>query len=102
MRRKLSLSFELVYLLRWLCREDNGRLRGLVKEAVEKGIVQDLEQMTDEEYLVVSDDLYNSVVDFVSLLEDALVEEMGKTRSEEEFLSKLLTRWNPSSNEPIN
>lgn len=105
MRRQISLSFELIYLLRWLSKEGRGQLRRLIKKAVKDGVARDFDYVSFQQsmYNHMSDEeLYNTVTDFMFFLEDTMIEELKKNPVKDEFLSKFLTNWDPSSNEPIN
>ena len=72
MNSSLSLSFELIYLMGWLLKNDQAKLKQLVAEAVEQGFIEEVEAMSDADYLLLSDQMQSTVEQFMDCLEDAI------------------------------
>ena len=101
MGEQISLSLELIYLMDWLLKYRAGRLRLLVREAVENGVSLGVHEMSDREYAQELDQLNEVAVKFMFSIEDMLVKELKKDGNKEMF-APLLERWEPTNNEPIN
>ena len=101
MGEQISLSLELIYLMDWLLKYRAGRLRLLVREAVENGVSLGVHEMSDREYAQELDQLNEVAVKFIFSLEDMLVKELKKDSNKEMFVP-ILERWEPTNNEPIN
>lgn len=74
MNSSLSLSFELIYLMGWLLKNDQAKLKKLVAEAVEQGFIEEVDAMSDADYLLLSDQMQSTVEQFMDYLEDAITE----------------------------
>ncbi len=76
MNTSLSLSFELIYLIDWLLKNDKQKLTTLIQQAVSHGLAQDLKRINPNDYLKVSEELYSTILDFLVFLEDTLAENL--------------------------
>ena len=101
MGQQLSVSFELICLLDWLCNESREDLQKLVKKAINNGLGETLENMSEEDYLELLSRMQEIVVDFTNILEESM--ELGsKEEIEKDFLRRFLRNWKPPSNESVN
>lgn len=78
MSSQLSFSFELIALMEWLLKHEEKNLKVLVKETVKNGFVQNLDSMEEADYIGISDNLNQTVSDFVIKLEDILFKEIDR------------------------
>lgn len=76
MTTQISLSIELVCLLNWLLKNEKNLLHSLVKQAVERGLLSDLQQIDVSEQLQSPEFLYTTLTDFLDLLEQALIKNL--------------------------
>ncbi len=76
MNSSLSLSFELIYLMGWLLKNEKKMLNALVKHAIKKGLAQDLKEINPSDLGDMSDKLYNVILDFLVYLEDSLTKNL--------------------------
>lgn len=76
MSANVSLSFELILLLDWLLKHDKEQLNNLVKHALENGFMQEIEKVTPESYPHLSDQFYNSILEFLLFFEQALLQNL--------------------------
>lgn len=74
MNSSLSLSFELIYLMGWLLKNDQAKLKQLVVEAVEQGFIEEVDAMSDADYLLLSDQMQSTVEQFMDYLEEVITE----------------------------
>ena len=74
MNSSLSLSFELIYLMGWLLKRDKAKLKKLVAEAIEQGFIDEVDALSDADYLLLSDQMQSTVEQFMESLEDAITE----------------------------
>ena len=74
MNSSLSLSFELIYLMGWLLKNDKAKLKKLVAEAIEQGFIDEVDALSDADYLLLSDHMQSTVEQFMESLEDAITE----------------------------
>lgn len=110
MGRKISLSLELICLLKWLSEHDDKLLRQIVKKAMKEGLAPRLASLSEDEYRRLGDRFGEIVIDFTVLLESIMNEEYGaqlprlgsQKKIEEEALKQFLLDWKPSQNETIN
>ena len=105
MNTSLSLSFELIYLMGWLLKNEKSTLNALVKHAIKNGLGKDLNEIDPNDYSKVSDQLYSTILDFLVYLEDALAKNLNSTSFEgepsEEILKALKNFENDNSDEQI-
>lgn len=81
MTAQISLSFELICLINWLLKNEPAMLNTLVKNAIERGFVDELEKVemleqspsTETE---ATDNLYNTLLDFLEFLEHTLIKNL--------------------------
>ena len=76
MAHQLTLSFELICFLDWLTKNRDKNLCKLVKEAIDDGLFRDLQILSDEDSLSITQKLHAIVIDFVVFLEDVLLESL--------------------------
>jgi hypothetical protein len=76
MSAQISLSFELVSLLNWLLRHEKTMLNSIVKHALEHGFAEELEKIDPATAGTDSEELYNTVLDFLDHLEDTLIKNL--------------------------
>jgi hypothetical protein len=72
----LSLSFELIYLMGWLLKNNKAKLKQLVLEAIQAGIMEEVAAMHDVDYLLLSDQMQGTVEQFMEYFEQAINEGM--------------------------
>ena len=78
------LSFELLYLLRWLVEHDAEKLKKLVSKALAAGLKEEISEArelkknnaTNEEHLI--EDIQHSIIEFFGILETLLVETLNE------------------------
>ncbi len=76
MNANVSLSFELILLLNWLAKHEKTQLNNLVKHALENGFVQEIEKFSPDDYPKVTDQFYNSILEYLLFLEQALLKNL--------------------------
>jgi HD-GYP domain-containing protein (c-di-GMP phosphodiesterase class II) len=76
MNANISLSFELILLLNWLLKYEKAELNSLVKHALENGFMQEIEKVSLENYTQLSDQFYNSILEFLLFFEQALLQNL--------------------------
>ena len=90
MNTSLSLSFELIYLMGWLLKNEKKMLNALIKHAIKKGLAQDIKSLNPTDFSQVSDKLYNVILDFLLYLEDSLAKNLDNiqldTKTEDAIL----------------
>jgi len=74
MSSSLLLSFELVYLINWLLKNEKTKLKLLVKNAIDKGVATELQNMDAQVASEKNDELQVVFLDFVDFLEATLKE----------------------------
>ena len=85
----LSLSLELICLMDWIVKNQKNELNLLVKHAVENGFVGELEKLDNPNYSK-ADHLYNSVIEFLTLLEKYLIQNLEKFELSENQTSEII------------
>jgi hypothetical protein len=86
MNTNLSLSLELVYMLEWLLKNEKNLLNKLIKDAIQKGFLQDANRADTEIYIQNPELVYTTILDFIVSLENLLsknLEETAKTTTAE-------------------
>ena len=68
----LSLSFELICLMNWLLKNEKHLLNNIIKQALANGLDNSLRTISQKEYQQDSEQLYNTILEFLILLEDLL------------------------------
>ncbi|MBY0353786.1 hypothetical protein K2W90_05460 [Candidatus Babeliales bacterium] len=93
MNTSLSLSFELIYLIGWLLKNEKQMLNTLIKNAIKKGLGQDLNAINPQDHSKVNEQLYNTLIDFLNFMEDSLLNNMDElqvdTKTEKAMLAAL-------------
>lgn len=90
MNSSLSISFELIYLMGWLLKNDKAKLKKLVAEAIEQGFIDEVDAMSDADYLLLSDQMQSTVEQFMESLEDAIAEGIHGTYEHEALHKNLV------------
>lgn len=120
----LALSFQLVSLMDWLRKYGAKDLRKLIRKSINDDLILDAKSKTDEDLFEMDEKLYDSVSEFITFIEDLLIEELKEEMSGEqiigavremkiggveqerdvkqELLQKMFRDWKPTKNEPIN
>ena len=120
----LALSFQLVSLMDWLSKYGKEDLRKLIRKSINDDLILDAKSKTDDDFFEMDEKLYESVSDFITFMEDLLIEElkdemsservMGAVREmkigvmeqekdvKQELLQKMFRDWKPNKNEPVN
>jgi hypothetical protein len=80
MDSSLSLSFELVYLMSWLLKNEKTMLNNLVKHAIKNGFDRDVKQLKSVDFTKISDQFYHTILDFLLYLEEALKKDLNKIK----------------------
>jgi hypothetical protein len=76
---QFTLSYELLCLLRWLATHDQDRLKKIIARALDTGLHEELKKNTANTRDIGSDqDVQNSIVDFLGLLEVTLFDAMNE------------------------
>lgn len=83
MNANISLSFELILLVRWLLKHEKEQLNTLVKRALEHGFMQELEEKSSKAYGQVADKLYENIVEFLMFMEGSLVNNLAEFNIDE-------------------
>ena len=93
MNTSLSLSFELIYLIGWLLKNEKQALNALIKGAINKGLGQELNAINPQDHSKVNEQLYNTLIDFLNFMEDTLLNNMDElqidTKTEKAMLAAL-------------
>jgi hypothetical protein len=76
MDTNLSLSFELIYLMGWLLKNEKGMLNDLIKHALKNGLAQDLQKVESYGGAQMNEELYDTIVAFLSYLEKTLAKNL--------------------------
>lgn len=79
MSKNFSLSFELIYLMAWILKNEKTKLHGLIDEVVKKGFATEISQIVnypqDPETV---EKLHLTILDFLIFMEDSLLESLDK------------------------
>lgn len=86
---QLTVSYELLYLVQWLLENESDELKKLINHALENGLKQDLQTATNSE-LKNTEDIQYSIVDFLSLLETLLHENISEQNMRRIMEKKLM------------
>ncbi len=91
MSTSFSLSLELVLLMGWLLKHEKETLKKIVQKTLKAGLEKEIELIdtfSQEELLDIDSDfsqeLHNSILDFLMLLEDVLIEGLEKKEPKKE------------------
>lgn len=76
MNSSLSLSFELIYLIGWLLKNEKRMLNSMIKHAVKNGLAHDLQSINSDDQSKMAEELYNTILDFLVFLEDSLADNL--------------------------
>lgn len=86
---QLTVSYELLYLVQWLLENESDAIKKLINQALEKGLRQNLQEATNSE-LKNAEDIQYSIVDFLSLLETLLHENISEQNMKRIMEKKLM------------
>jgi len=76
---QFTLSYELLFLLRWLTAHDQERLKKIIDRALVSGLQDELKRGTASmKNSGFEEDAHNSIIDFMDLLETTLFESMNE------------------------
>ena len=93
MNTSLSLSFELIYLMDWLLKNEKKMLNALIKHAIKKGLAHDIKKLDSTDVNDVSEKLYDTILDFLLYFEDSLAKNLDTvqldTKTEDAILPTL-------------
>ena len=78
MSSQLSFSFELIALMEWLLKHGEKNLKVLIKETMKNGFVQEIDAMEETDFTNISNNLNQTVSDFVIKIEDILFQEIDR------------------------
>lgn len=84
MNSSLSLSIELIYLMGWLLKKEKSKLNALVKQAMNDGLAYDLQKLNTIEHEDVSEHLHNTVLNFLTYMEEALANNLDLIHTKHE------------------
>lgn len=73
MNANISLSFELILLLNWLVKNEKAQLNNLIKGALEKGFIQEIEALSSHDSPQLADQFYASILEFLVFFEQSLL-----------------------------
>ena len=76
MSAQISLSFELISLLNWLLRHEKTMLNTMIRHSLERGFAEELEKIDTTQPVANSEELYNTVLDFLEYLEHTLIKNL--------------------------
>jgi len=87
---QLTLSYELLYLIRWLVENEPEQLKKIIQTALDSGLKEDFKQTysTDQEKAV--DAMHYNIVDFLNLLEGLLHESINEHTIKNVMQKKLM------------
>lgn len=68
------LSYELLYLLQWLIDNESETLKKMINRAIKQGFKEQRMQSNDIVEVQISDNIQQSIVDFLGLLDTLLME----------------------------
>lgn len=79
MSKNFSLSFELIYLMAWILKNEKAKLHGLIEEIVKKGFATEISQMVNyPQDPKTVEKLHLTILDFLIFMEDSLLESLDK------------------------
>jgi hypothetical protein len=102
MSASLSLSLELVLLMDWLLKHEKKTIQKLIKKVLKKGLEEEIDLVDTfyQEKLLdmdsdISQELHNSILDFLISLEDMLIDGLEEKKAfEEKGFSQSLQKIN--------
>lgn len=89
MSSNFTLSIELIYLLEWLLKHEESRLRVLIKKALHDGLAQQVAMHSDTDNAAIADELQDVFLEFLSFLETTLLEELESSPPNKQLHQKL-------------
>lgn len=102
MNSSLSLSIELIYLMGWLLKNDKSKLNALVKQAMNDGLAYDLQQLHDIEHEEMSEHLHDTVINFLSYMEEALTNNLDALNIKHDAEQVMLPALNKVEDDSLN
>lgn len=77
---QLTLSYELLHLIRWLVENEPEQLKKIIETALDSGLKEDFKQSYHSDQEKVTDSMHYNIIDFLSLLESLLHEAINEHR----------------------
>lgn len=102
MNSTLSLSIELIYLMGWLLKNEKSKLSALVKQAMQDGLAYDLEKLNSMDHEDVSEHLHKTVLNFLSYMEETLVDNLEELDAGHDAQVELLPSMNNLAQDNLN
>jgi len=75
---QLTLSYELLHLIRWLVENEPEELKKIIESALDSGLKEDFKQMHSSDPDKITDTMHYNIVDFLNLLEELLHESINE------------------------
>ncbi len=100
MSSNVSLSCELIMLMGWLLKNEKKQLGKLIKNAINHGLAEEIEQLSDQDYHSMSDQLHATLLDFLLHIEQLLLDQLEEVPVDEQTklnLTPTLERIDPCS-----
>ena len=101
MSSSLSLSFELVFLMNWLLKNEKAMLGDLIKHAIKHGFDKDVKQLESIDFSQISDQFYYTILDFLLFLEEALEKDLKKEKLDKQAEKAILPVIKKIQNESL-
>ena len=76
MASSLLLSFELIYFLGWLFKNEKKTLDSLIKQSVNKKFRAELDTINLAEGMRVNDEIYDNFIEFIEYMENTLIDKI--------------------------
>lgn len=75
---QLTLSYELLHLIRWLIENEPEQLKIIIDNALDSGLKEDFKQLYVSDQEKITDAMHYNIVDFLTLLEELLHESINE------------------------
>ena len=95
---QLTVSYELLYLMQWLLDREPAKLKGLIVQALQNGLKEDIQTAANSTELRNLEDIQYSIVDFLTLLETLLSEAINEHAFKKMMEKKLMPAINHIDN----
>lgn len=90
MSSHVSISFELILLINWIMKNEKTLINTLIKNALEKGFLQELEKNNQKDTIQTSDQLYAIILEFLIQLEKALIKNLETIAQDQQATEAVL------------
>lgn len=84
------LSYELLYLLRWLVEHDAEKLKKIVTKALASGLAEEIQRAREVQHEEQNEDVQYNILEFFSLLEALITETMNEQAVERALQKNLM------------